>query len=397
MKTKKFFCNFIFLLAAIFIPAQSGNIAHAEMYRGMAAIVNGDMAKAQREAREDAMRSCIESKLGAKVTGHTETDMGMVTVDRIMVDADGYVRPKGNPNFTVKDGVMFCEIDLEASAEKIVKAGDDIKSQIQNAINADTTGRTNIVVAVSGRDENGNLQNDSNTSAITRYLEDVMRLQGFTVQAPDEIVEYISGQDFDNAIAGADARKYVRNEMPQANGILRGSLSTVSVKKSGGVWTATVKASFQLVGTVSGEVNSYVEYFSAVDTSGIYAIEKARQIATQKSAEEIAKRAAETIQGETRGGVQHTKILIEVAGITDRTGQGERVLNAIKNGSCRVLRSFYDKKDPTTLKIFVDATNAGSLQDIVDNIKNQLPGNLESGDEDTERRGNARIYFRYRG
>ncbi len=360
----------------------------------MAAIVNGDTAKAQREAREDAMRNCIESQLGAKVTGHTETDMGMVTVDRIMVDADGYVKMKGTPKFTERDGVIVCEIDLEASTQKIAQVGDDVRSQIQNAINADTTGRTNIVVAVSGRDENGNLQNDSNTSTITAYLEDVMRLQGFTAHAPDEIVEYVSGLDF---VVRADARKYVRNEMPQANGILRGSLSTVSVKKSGGVWTATVQATFQLVGTVSGEVNSYSEYFTAVDAERILAIDKARRIAAQKSAEEIAKRAAETIQGETRGGVQHTKILIEVAGITDRTGQGERVLNAIKNGSCRVLRSFYDKKDPTTLKVFVDATNAGSLQDIIDNIKAQLPGNLESGDEDSDRRGSARIYLRYRG
>ena len=384
-------------MAATFIPVQSGNIAQAEIYRGMAAIVNGDTAKAQREAREDAMRNCIESQLGAKVTGHTETDMGMVTVDRIMVDADGYVKMKGTPKFTERDGVIVCEIDLEASTQKIAQVGDDVRSQIQNAINADTTGRTNIVVAVSGRDENGNLQNDSNTSTITAYLEDVMRLQGFTAHAPDEIVEYVSGLDFDNPIVRADARKYVRNEMPQANGILRGSLSTVSVKKSGGVWTATVQATFQLVGTVSGEVNSYSEYFTAVDAERILAIDKARRIAAQKSAEEIAKRAAETIQGETRGGVQHTKILIEVAGITDRTGQGERVLNAIKNGSCRVLRSFYDKKDPTTLKVFVDATNAGSLQDIIDNIKAQLPGNLESGDEDSDRRGSARIYLRYRG
>ena len=71
-------------------------------------------------------------------------------------------------------------------------------------------------------------------------------------------------------------------------GVILTAKTVISVKKSGEVWTATVKASFQLVGTVSGEVNSYAEYFTAVDTSGIYAIEKARQIATQKSAEEIA-------------------------------------------------------------------------------------------------------------
>lgn len=397
MKMKKIICGLMSLLTAIFILNCEKNIAEAEIYRGMAAIVNGDRAKAEREAREDAMRMCIEEKLGAHVSSSTEVSMGMVVSDRIMVNADGFVRPKGTPKFTVKDDVVICEIDLEANTQRIVQEGDDVKSQIANAINADTTGRTNIVVAVSGRDENGNLQNDDNTNTITSYLEDVMTLQGFVAHAPDEIVQYINRQDFDNPVTRAEARKQVRNNMPIANGILRGSLSTVKVQKSGGVWTAMVKATFQLVGIVSSEVNSYTEYFTAADPDRDMAIDKARRRATQKASEEIAKRAAATLQGEMRGGVQHTKILIEISGIVDRTNQGERVLAAIRNGSCRIIRSFYDKNNPTTLKVFVDATNAGSLDEIKGNIKSQLPGNLEDGDEDTNAMGSAKIYLRYRG
>ena len=397
MNTKKIFGGLMSILMAVIVFAHSPQIAEAEIYKGMAAIVNGDRAKAEREAREDAMRNCVENKFGAHVTSSTEVSLGMVVSDKIMVNADGYVSPRGTPKFTEKDGIIICEIDLEANTTRIAKLGDDIRSQIQNAINADTTGRTNIVVAVSGRDEGGALYNDSNTFTITTYLEDVMTLQGFIAHAPDEVAEYICRQDFDNPVARAEARKQVRNWMPQANGILRGSLSTVKIQKSGGMYTAMVKATFQLVGIVSSEVNSYTEYFTAADTDRDLALDKARKRAAQKSSEEIARRAAETLQGETRGGVQHTKVQIEIAGIVDRTAQGEKVLAAIKNANCRVIRSLYDRTAPTTLKVFVDATGAGSLDEIKSNIKAQLPGILEDGDENLDARGSAKIYLRYRG
>ena len=158
-----------------------------------------------------------------------------------------------------------------------------------------------------------------------------------------------------------------------------------------------VKATFELVGIVSSEVNSFTDYFTAADMDRDKALMKARQIAARKAAEEIAKRAAATYQGETRGGVQHTRITIEIENIVDRMNQGERVLAALRNANCRIVRSFYDKKSPTTLKVFVDATSAGSLEEIKYNIKQQLPGNIEDGDENTEAMGSAKIYLRYRG
>lgn len=397
MNTKKIFSGLMTLLTALFVLANSSSVAEAKIYQGMAAI-EGDINKAKRVAREDAMRNCIEEILGARVNSSTEVSMGMVVSDRIMVNADGYVKINGTPKFTEKGDILICEIDLEASSQRIAQEGDNIKSQIQNAMNADTTGRSNIVVVVSGRDESGMLFNNGNTSTITMYLEDVMAMQGFTTHAPDEIANYLKNQDFDDPVVRAEARKNVRNEMPQANGILRGSLSTVKVQKSGSNYIAMVKATFQLVGIVNSETNSFVEYFTAADTDRELAIFKAQKAASQKVSAEIAKRAVETMQGETRGGVQHTKVTIEIAGIVDRATQGEKVLAAIRNASCNIIRSFYDKKDPTTLKVFVDATNAGSLDDIKANIKAQLPaGQITDGDEDTDRMGSARIYLRYNG
>lgn len=394
---KNFFCSLMTLLAAFLVLANSSSIAEAKIYKGMAAI-DGDEIKAQRLAREDAMRNAIEEALGTRVNSQTEVSMGMVVSDKIMLNADGYVRPVGEPKFTANAGVMICEINLEVSTQRIVQEGDNVKSMIQNAINADTTGRSHVVIAVSGRDENGNLHNDSNTTLIENYLGNVMSLQGFSISDSGEIVEYLHRQDFDNPIARANARTQVRNMTSDlANAILRGSMTTRKVERSGSNYIAMVQVSFQLVGITSSEVNSFADFVTAVDSDRTMAIFKAQKLAAEKMSAEIAKRAAETLQGETKGGVQHTKIGIEIAGIVDRTAQGEKVLAAIRNANCRVIRSLYDKKDPTTLKVFVDATGAGSLDDIKANIKAQLPNNLEDGDENTDARGAAKIYLRYKG
>lgn len=398
MKAKKILGGLMSLLTAGFMFTHAPSTAEAEVFTGMAAIVNNDIMKAQREAQEDAMRNCIEKNIGTRVTSDTEVSMGIVTSDRIVTNADGYVKVKGNPKFTQKDGIMIAEVDLEVNAQRMIGEFDNVKSLIQNAMNADTTGRTHIVVAVSGRDENGRLQNNRETNIITTYVDDMMSLQGFTTHAPDEVVRYIAGQDFDDPVARAEARKQVRNEMAgEVNGILRGSLSTVKVQQSGGMWSATVSAVFQLVGIVSSETNSYTEYFTAADKDRDMAIKKARERATKTAAEEIAKRAAETMQGEMKGGVQHTKIAIEIQGIVDRATQGEKVLTAIRNAHCRIIRSLYDRNNPTTLKVFVDATSAGSVDEIAQNIKAQLPGSIEDGDYNGDRAGSDRIYLRYRG
>ena len=70
---------------------------------------------------------------------------------------------------------------------------------------------------------------------------------------------------------------------------------------------------------------------------------------------------------------------------------------ALRNANCRIVRSFYDKKAPTTLKVFVDATAAGSLEEIKNNIMQQLPENIEPGDDNSDAMGSAKIYLRYRG
>ncbi len=395
MRWHKILCSVVALIAMVGFSEIGYSMAEAALIRGSAAIVNGDVDKARREAKEDAMRTCIEQEVGTRVSSSTETSMGMVVSDRIMAEADGYVMTKGTPKEWQENGIFFVELDLVASAQKIGVAVEDVKSQLQNALNADTTGRTHVVVAVSGRDTQGRLQNTNQTNVISTYVAQTLSLQGFTTHDTDAVAAYIARQDFDDPIARAEARKQVRNEMPDVNAILRGSLSTVRVDNIGNGWAATVSAAFQLVGIVSSETNSFSEYFTAVDSSPEMAVKKAQERAAQKAVSHIGQRAAETMQGETKGGVLHLKIAIHISGITDRNSQGKMVIEGLKQAGCRVIRSLYDKNDPTTLKVFVDASSVGSLQELVDKIGAKLP-QLEEGDNDTDAAGAQKLYFRYR-
>ena len=191
--------------------------AEAAIVRGSAAIVNGDIAKARREAKEDAMRTCIEQEVGTHVKSSTETSMGMLVSDRIMAEADGYVMAKGQPREWQEGSLFFVELDLVASAQKIGVAVEDVKSQLQNALNADTTGRSHVVVAVSGRNAEGHLENNNMTNIISTYVAQALSTQGFTTHDTDAVAAYIARQDFDDPIARANARKEVRNEMPDVN------------------------------------------------------------------------------------------------------------------------------------------------------------------------------------
>ena len=70
------------------------SVAEAEVVTGQAYIENGNLEKANADARKDAMRSFIESKLGVQVSSTTEVVNSMLTRDSIITKSDGYVLVK---------------------------------------------------------------------------------------------------------------------------------------------------------------------------------------------------------------------------------------------------------------------------------------------------------------
>ena len=65
----------------------------------------------------------------------------------------------------------------------------------------------------------------------------------------------------------------------------------------------------------------FSDYITVVGTSRIDAIRKAQKEITSRAVKELAEQSLKTLQRESRGGVKHQKLVINVSGITDRANQ----------------------------------------------------------------------------
>ena len=361
--------------------------AHAEIVDGQAAIVNGDIEKARLAARQDAMRSYVEKIVGVYVKGETEVADGMVVRDRIVTNSDGYVQI----NRVVKEwqsGSVYCvSLDLTANAKKIETAVEDLKSAIESL--ADNSSRYGVQIAVTGRDESGH---PKAVMPLTQYVQQSLESIGFDVYVNDAVRTYMdTTTDLGSPQVGVEIRRIARNNFEGGNALLRGTLSTISVAKDGGYEQATVQAAFELIGLDSSVANSFADYVTAVAKTRVEAVRKAEEQATRKAVEALGQKALKTAQTENRGGVHHIKMTAIFSGITDRAGQGSRIVQGLAAANCRIIRQSYASDD--TLRIFLEATydTAGELQDA---ILQKVPG-LVIGNTNEAAVGSTKLYFSF--
>ena len=157
-----------------------------------------------------------------------------------------------------------------------------------------------------------------------------------------------------------------------ANSVLYGVFSTISVTPRSKGTVAVVQASFNLVGLDTNTVNSYSDYFSAVGNDRMSAIQKAMTMASKQAVEALARKALVTTQRENRGGQHHLKTLLIFQNITDRNGQMNQVMQALRGMSCRVIR--YGFTSSGMLQVFVDAMNYGTPADLSMDLGQRIPG-----------------------
>ena len=386
-KAKRFCWLPLLLVMALFFWSPSA--CFAEVVQGQAVIDPSNLSKARTDAMQDAMRTFVEMKVGVHVTSSTETSMGMVVRDEILAKSDGYVLV----NKIVKewqDGPVYCvKVDLTASDQKIKTAIDDVYNRLQ-ALNGQNTSRSSIEIALTGRDASGNLlvTNDN-----MNYVQQKLANAGFTVTADDEVKAYMDRQtDLNSPAASAEIRRIARNSMEHANALLRGTLVVADSKHVGNYWQATVHASFELVGLESSEVNSFDDYFTAVDTDEKKAFERAREIAVQHAVDELGQKALNTVQNELRGGTHHIKTVVVVNGITDRNGQSQAIRQALAQSNCRIIRSSFTSEG--VLKLFIEADGYGTMDELEEAIRSKLPG-LQQADTDESAMGSAKIYLKF--
>ena len=353
-------------LALSFLILSAPTAAQAEIVTGQAYIENGNIEKANADARKDAMRSFVESKLGVKVNSTTEVVNSMLVRDSIVTKSDGYVLVKKVVDEKQQGDLFVVTLDLEANTNLIETAAADLPSRLQ-AIDSDSS-RSGINVAIVDEDSR-------NTALWNDYFTGVLKQQGFRAEVNDPVVLYL-GQHLnsvDDLTLNAEVRRIGRTgDRMGANAIIRGRIRLARPAEKIGprAYRAIAQVNCELIGYDSNSVDVSAGYYSYVASSAAEAEQLAKETALRTAAEELGKQALLTNQQEYRGGVHNIKTTLVFNNITNKAVQRKQILDGLRNLNCRIIRTAFT--GPSTLQVYVAASDYNTLEELKEAVLTQL-------------------------
>ena len=351
----------------------------AEIVTGQAYIENGNLEKANTDARKDAMRTFIESKLGVKVSSTTEVVNSMLVRDSIVTQSDGYVLIKKVIDEKQNGNIYTVSLDLEANTKLIQSAAADLPSRLQ-ALDSDSS-RSGINVAIIDEDSR-------NTALWNDYFTGILKQEGFRAEVNDPVVLYLGqhlGQTHDLTL-NTEIRRIARTgDRMDANAIIRGriSLAQPAEKLAPGSYKAIAQINCELIGYDSNTVDVSSGYYPYVASTAAEAERKAKETALRSAAEELGKQALLTNQQEYRGGVHNLKTTLVFHHLTNKAVQRNQIIAGLRNVNCRVIRSAFT--GPDTFQVFVSATDYNNLEElkeaILSHFSAQFPNIIDAVDD----------------
>ena len=351
----------------------------AEIVTGQAYIENGNLEKANTDARKDAMRTFIESKLGVKVSSTTEVVNSMLVRDSIVTQSDGYVLIKKVIDEKQNGNIYTVSLDLEANTKLIQSAAADLPSRLQ-ALDSDSS-RSGINVAIIDEDSR-------NTALWNNYFTGILKQEGFRAEVNDPVVLYLGqhlGQT-DDLTLNTEIRRIGRTgDRMDANAIIRGriSLAQPAEKLAPGSYKAIAQINCELIGYDSNTVDVSSGYYPYVASTAAEAERKAKETALRSAAEELGKQALLTNQQEYRGGVHNLKTTLVFHHLTNKAVQRNQIIAGLRNVNCRVIRSAFT--GPDTFQVFVSATDYNNLEElkeaILSHFSAQFPNIIDAVDD----------------
>ena len=106
------------------------------------------MVTARQKARQYAMRSYVESKVGVNVESNTTVDMGLVISDRIVTDSKGYVQIKKVISEKQQGSLYVVKLDLEADDTVIETKYKEDAAKAMGALDVNTDSRRAASMAI---------------------------------------------------------------------------------------------------------------------------------------------------------------------------------------------------------------------------------------------------------
>lgn len=363
---KAIFKNLI-ILSALFCQC---NNASAEIVKGQAYIENGNISKASADARKDAMRSFVESKIGVKVSSTTEVVNNMLVRDSILAKSDGYVLVKKVISEKPIGDTYQVILDLEANNSIIQTAIIDIPGRLK-AIEDDAS-RNGIHVAI--------VDDDVNSTAIWNgYFSGVLKEVGFRAEVNDDVVMFLANNinRMNDLQLNSEVRRIGRlGDRGAANSIIRGrvSLARGAEKMTSGSYKAVAQVNCELISYDNNTVDVASGYYSYIADNPFDAERLAKEIALKTAAQKLGTQALETNQQEYRGGVHNIKATLVFNGINNKAQQRKQIINALTGMNCRVIRSNFLANG--SFQVFCQVTEFNNIEELKESVLSNLSGDF---------------------
>ncbi|WP_455653402.1 hypothetical protein [Phascolarctobacterium sp.] len=354
------------LMSMFFCTCLQSGVVFAEIVTGQAYIENGNIGKANADARKNAMRAYVEEKLGVQVKSTTEVVNNMLIRDSIVARSNGYLLVKKVVSEKILGEIYQVTLDLEASNDLINSIAKEVTAQLQ-AIDEDSS-RNGVHVAIVDEDT-------KNTALWNSYFTGMLKEAGFRAEINDDVVLYLA-QNINNSNdlkMNTEIRRLGRiGDRGSANAIIRGrvGLARKAEKITAHSYKAVAQVNCELIGYDNNTVDVAAGYYYYVAESAEQAEQMAKEVALRTAAEQLSGQALKTHQLEYRGGVHNIKVTLCFRGLNNKASQRALIVDALNGLNCRIIRSGF--LPDNTLQLFVHADAYNNVEELKEAVLQQL-------------------------
>ena len=144
---------------------------------GEAAIVNGDEVRAREDAKKAALRNAVEQVAGTLVTSDTLVKNSELVQDRILTNAQGYVKSFSAPKYAKDGGVITASLTAQVSTAPLDR---DLQA-IQTLVRSMEGRKLVILLQEQSIDTNGVV---TTSGVMTQAVTDAFKKDGWTIVDP---------------------------------------------------------------------------------------------------------------------------------------------------------------------------------------------------------------------
>ncbi len=289
---------------------------------GEAAIVNGDEAKAEKEAREQALRTAVEQVAGLLISSDTITQNNQLLRDRVFANTSGYVRKHEVLSKVKEKGVMKVTVRAEVGTVALDK---DLVA-VQSLISRMGNRRLVILLSEDAVDSNKVV---TSSKVLTTVLTDAFKKDGWTIIDPS----FAAGKlKLESGVALSTPEMKEIEKLTNADYILKGRVTfRYQPPNKSGIAPEVDAQGNQIMFNVTGEYDlaffatdsgDQLKQYAGKFNTGDMGKKGSNVISYERTAFDISRAHGEKILSEFRGAILES--------LRDAEMNGNRVVVSVK-------------------------------------------------------------------